>query len=295
MGVDLLDIKEQPDLPITPSDFLVDSHCHLNFPELLTNLESVLQNAREGNVRIMQTVCTNMGEFEQLLTLASKYNEVFCSVGVHPLNIDDTGTIASIEEIVKRCDHPKVIGIGETGLDFYRADGPEAIKRQKSSFINHIEASIETGIPLIVHSREAEAATLEILQNYNGSDEQRTKQQDFKIGPGVNGVIHCFTGSRDFAEACMDLGFYISASGVLTFKNAKDLHETFRNIPMERILIETDSPYLAPTPYRGKSNQPAYVVEVAKFLADLKGISFEEVAVITTANFLRLFNKASIR
>lgn len=254
---------------------LVDSHCHLNFPELSNQLDIVLSNAHQNGVKIIQTICTNLAEFTEILALTTKYQEIFCSVGVHPLNIIASAPLASKEEIKNKCSHPKVIGIGETGLDFYRIDEALAKNRQIASFINHIEAAIETNLPIIIHSRNAEKETLEILKAY----------------PKVLGVIHCFTGSRDFAESCLASGFYISASGILTFKNAKDLHSIFEELPLDKILIETDSPYLAPVPYRGQSNQPSYVIEVAKFLANLKNISLEEIAYNTTNNFLQLFNK----
>ncbi len=267
------------------NNYLVDSHCHLNFPEIQAIFPQILEKCRDNNIKVLQTICTKIEEFDNLLFItnqSTEYTEIFCSIGVHPLNIKKEDKIIDRTEIIDHCSNAKVIGIGETGLDFYRIEDDISINRQKMSFTQHIEASIETHLPLIIHSRNAENATLNILKQY----------ANMQTSSNITGVIHCFTGSKEFAYSALDLGFYISASGIITFKNAKDLQEIFKDIPLNRILIETDSPYLAPIPYRGKSNQPGYVIEIAKSLSYLKNIPLEEVVSTTTKNFLTLFSKA---
>ena len=249
----------------------VDSHCHLNFPELAENIDDVLAHMRHNDVVSALCVSVNLADFPQVLTLAEQYPNVYASVGVHP---DYEG----VEEpdaarLVELAQHPKVIAIGETGLDYFRLKGD--LEWQRTRFRNHIRAARECGKPLIIHTREAAADTLRIMAEENAA--------------GAGGVMHCFTETWEVAEAALAMGFYISFSGIVTFKNAKQIKEVARRVPVERMLIETDAPYLAPVPYRGKLNQPAYVKHVAEEIATLRGISLSEVGLHITENFTRLF------
>lgn len=255
---------------------LVDSHCHLNFPDFREDLDEVVARAKAAGVGVMQTICTEMEEFEEVAAIASRFEGVYCSVGVHP---NDSGKtkLVELDALIAAASHPKVIGIGETGLDYYYENSDRAT--QQESFKRHIAAAQETGLPVIVHTRNAEDDTLEILSN-------SMKEKPF------TGVIHCFTSSHAFAEGAMALGLYVSFSGIVTFKNARELHESAAKIPLYRLLIETDSPYLAPVPHRGKRNEPSFVRYVNKMLAELKGEAEETVAKATTDNFFRLFSKA---
>jgi TatD DNase family protein len=255
----------------------VDSHCHLNYKGLVEDQQGVLTRARAAGVGKMLNISTRAAEWDEVIGLAEREEDVFASVGVHP---HDADTHADVETstLVDRAGHPKVVGIGESGLDFYydRSDR----ERQRASFRAHIAAARETGLPIIVHTREAEADTHAILAE--------------EMGKGAfTGVIHCFTASRDFADKALALGFYISLSGIVTFKNARDLQETAKTIPLERLLIETDSPFLAPVPHRGRPCEPAFVAATARFLAELRGESLEGLAEATAANFHRLFAKAA--
>lgn len=256
---------------------IVDSHCHLNFPDFAADLDQVVQNAKKAGVGVMQTICTELAEFEEVKGIAERYENIFCSVGVHPNESGNT-EVASVEDIVTRTRHQKVIGIGETGLDYYYESADRGTQQQ--SFRHHIQAARETGLPLIVHTRNADDDTLAILK-------EELNSGTFK------GLLHCFTSSRHLAEKAIELGFYISFSGIISFKNAKDLHEIVKALPLERLLIETDSPYLAPVPHRGGRNEPAYVAHVNRRLAELKEIPEEEAATVTTANFFTLFDKAA--
>lgn len=251
---------------------LVDSHCHLNFPEFAEDVEAVLARAREAGVGVMQLISTKMTEFPALLALAEAHPELYCSVGVHP----NTEESITKEELIGISSSPKVIGYGETGLDYYR-EHDKAL--QKKNFAQHIEAAQDTGIPIIVHTRDAEGDTVSLLQ-------EQMKKKPF------TGVIHCFTAGRELAEAVLALGFYISFSGIFTFKNASHLHDIARDIPLDHLLIETDAPYLAPMPHRGKRNEPAFVTHTNAVLAAVKGISAEACAAATSENFFRLFSKA---
>ena len=250
---------------------LVDSHCHINFPELSTNIGSVLAQMRDNEVVGALCVSVNLADFPQVLALAEQYPNIYASVGVHPDYEDvedpDVAHLASLAQ------HPKVIAIGETGLDYYRLKGD--LEWQRSRFRTHINAAREAGKPLIIHTREAGSDTLRIMA------EERAYE--------ASGVMHCFTETWEVAEAAMEMGFYISFSGIVTFKNAKQLKEIAQRVPLDRILIETDAPYLAPVPHRGKLNQPAYVKHVAEEIATLRGINIDEVARKTTENFSRLF------
>ena len=257
---------------------LVDSHCHLNFPDYKTDLAEVIKRAREAGVGVMQTICTEVAEFEEVYGIAAANEGVFCSVGVHP---NDSGKeeIVDAQWLIEQCSRKKVIGIGETGLD-YHYDTTDR-EHQKKSLNQHIIAARETGVPLIIHTRDADADTAEILSG--------------EVPKGnLRGVLHCFTSSKELAEKAIELGFYISFSGIITFKNAAPLHEVIRHIPLDRILVETDAPYLAPIPFRGKRNEPAHVLHTNRILAGIKGISEEESARITTENFFRLFDRASV-
>ena len=254
----------------------VDSHCHINFPELSGNIGDVLEQMRRNEVIGALCISVNLADFPQVLALAEKYPHIYASVGVHP---DYEGVEEpSVARLVELAQHPKIIAIGETGLDYYRLKGD--LEWQRARFRTHIRAARESGKPLVIHTREAAADTLRIMTEENAA--------------GASGVMHCFTETWEVAEAALAMGFYISFSGIVTFKNAKQLKEVAQRVPLERMLIETDAPYLAPVPHRGKLNQPAYVKHVAEEIAALRGISLEEAGRQTTANFARLFGLESI-
>ena len=255
---------------------LVDSHCHLDFPDFAGEMDTVVRRAGLAGIGMMLTICTRISEFERIRTVADQYDHIYCSVGIHPHEADNEPA-ADCARIVSLSAHPKVIGIGETGLDYFYEHGSRPA--QKTSFRAHIAASRETGLPLIVHARDADADVIEIL-----SDE---------AGRGAfPGVIHCFTAGPELARAALDLGLYISLSGIATFKSARDLRETARMIPSDRLLVETDAPFLAPMPHRGKRNEPAFVADTARYLAGFFGEPFEAFAARTTDNFFALFTKA---
>ncbi|MBI4206203.1 MAG: TatD family hydrolase [Betaproteobacteria bacterium] len=251
---------------------LVDSHCHLDFPELASQLDSVMALMRENQVAHALCVSVTLEDFPQVRSLAERYPHLYGSVGVHP-DYENVGEV-SIERLVKLADHPKIVAVGETGLDYYRLKGD--LEWQRERFRCHIRAARQCRKPLIIHTRAAAADTLRIMR------EERAGE--------ARGVMHCFTESWEVAREAMDLGFYISFSGIVTFKNAQALKDVARKVPLERMLIETDSPYLAPVPHRGKLNQPGLVKHVAEEIARLRGIPFMEVAQATTANFYNLFN-----
>lgn len=255
-------------------NYIVDSHCHLDLIRGKgLDIGDVLKEARDNNVKALQTICTKISEFPKILEIANLDSNIYASVGIHPNNVGDEPFAAS-DEIVKLTKHEKVIGIGETGLDYYYEHSPKEL--QKKSFLEHIKASQETGLPTIIHTRNAESDTADILES----------QMKSKTFPAL---LHCFTSSRKLAFAALDLGLYISISGIVTFKNAKELQEVVRDIPLDRLLVETDAPYLAPVPHRGKINQPAYTRYVVDFIAELKGITPEEAVHATTNNFYKLF------
>lgn len=249
----------------------IDSHCHLNFPALAEQLPTLRANMQENQVTHALCISVNLQDFPQVIALAEQYENFYATVGIHP-DYEDIPDF-TVEELVALAQHDKIIGIGETGLDYFRLTGD--LEWQRERFRQHIRAAKQVAKPLIIHTRNAAVDTIRILR------EEAAEQ--------VGGVMHCFTESYQVAEQAMQLGFYISFSGIVTFKNATELKEVARLVPLDRILIETDSPYLAPVPYRGKTNQPAYVKYVAQEIADLRGISLEEVAQATTANFFRLF------
>jgi len=250
---------------------LIDSHCHLDLVENTTP-DVLIDTAKSHGVSHFLSVSIDFEHLPHLLTISEQFDEVFASVGIHPNTTCETE--ATVEELVSFADHPKVIAIGETGLDYYRSEGD--LTWQHERFRTHIEAAKQTQKPLIVHTREAKADTLQTLKSENARD--------------VSGIMHCFVEDWETAKKAMDMNFYISFSGIVTFKNAKVLHEVAKKMPLDYMLVETDSPYLAPVPYRGKTNQPAYVKYVAESIAKLRGDSVETIATATTDNFARLFN-----
>jgi TatD DNase family protein len=254
----------------------IDSHCHINFPELAARMPEVLAKMAENKVTHALCVSVNLPEFPSVLALVEQYSHIYASVGVHP-DYEDTPE-PTVEQLVELADHPKIVAIGETGLDYYRLEGD--LEWQRERFRTHIRASRATRKPLIIHTRSASEDTIRIL-----------KEEGAGVGQGgVAGVMHCFTETLEVAQAAIEMGFYISFSGIVTFKSAKDLQAVAQALPLDRILIETDSPYLAPVPYRGKMNEPGYVPHVAEFLATLKDVPLREVADRTTENFHKLFN-----
>ena len=253
---------------------LVDSHCHLNFPDLAQNLDQVFAGMQEKGVGYALCVSVTLQEFPQVLSVAESHSNVFASVGVHP-DYQDVGEIV-VPDLVSRAQHPRVVAIGETGLDYFRLQGD--MEWQRERFRTHIRAAIESGKPLIIHTREAAEDTLRIMRE-EGAER-------------IGGVMHCFTESWEIAQQAMDMNFYVSFSGIVTFKNAVALKEVARMMPLDRILLETDSPYLAPVPMRGKTNQPGYVRYVAEEIARLRGVSYEDIELATTCNFFKLFKQA---
>ena len=255
---------------------LVDSHCHLDFPEFADELDRVVVRAAAAGVGTMVTICTKVSEFAAVRAIAERYDNVYCSVGIHPHEAaHEPATNAA--RLVELANHPKVVGIGETGLDYHYDRSPR--DRQKAVFREHIRAARETGLPLIVHSRAADEDTVALLA------------EGVAAGP-LTGVMHCFSSTRYLAEKTLKLGFYISLSGIVTFKSADELRAIARDVPADRLLVETDAPYLAPVPHRGKRNEPAFVAETAAAVAGLRGVEPPEFARATTENFFRLFAKA---
>lgn len=258
---------------------LVDSHCHLDRLDLTDHggsLDAALDAARARGVGHFLCIGVSAENASTVKSLAERYPDVDCSVGIHPLDVPPDGGLV-LDWLLRELDHPKVVAIGETGLDYHYA--PEGAERQRQAFNLHLQAAQLTGKPVIVHTREARADTLDLLRD---------------AALPQAGVLHCFTEDWPMAKAALDLGFYISLSGIVTFRNADALREVARQVPADRLLVETDSPYLAPMPYRGKPNLPQYVHEVAQFLADLRGLEYAQLAEQTTANFKRLFPLASI-
>ena len=257
---------------------IIDTHCHLDFKEFNEDFNDVLLNAKTNNISGMQTICTKIDEFPKILDIAKKHSNIWCSVGTHPHNAESEKHISQ-DNIKNLCDNDKVIGIGETGLDYYYENSNK--EDQINSFLKHIEVAKITGMPLIIHARDADDDMIEILtKEYNKSP--------------FTGVIHCFTSSYKLAEAALSIGFYISFSGIITFKNADEIRNSCKKIPIERILVETDAPFLAPVPYRGKRNEPSYITETIKKVAEIKELTVEEVTIITTNNFFDLFTKAKL-
>ena len=255
----------------------VDSHCHLNYNGLVEEQAAVLDRARAAGVEAMLNISTRTSEWDAVIATAEREPDVMASVGIHPHEADQHPDVHA-EQLSARAQHPRVIGIGETGLDYYYDHSDRG--RQRQSFRAHIAASRDTGLPLIVHTRDAEDDTYAILA------------EEMRKGP-FPALIHCFTGTRGFADQVLALGLYISISGIVTFKNARDLQDTAAAVPLDRLLIETDSPFLAPVPHRGRTCEPAFVADTARFLAGLRGETVETLGAATTANFRRLFAKAS--
>lgn len=252
----------------------VDSHCHLDFPDLANKLPEILDRMAQNQVTHALVVSVNMPDWPRLMEIVAPHNNLFASVGVHP-DYEDAYN-PSVEELVAHAQSPKVVAIGETGLDYFRMSEP--LEWQRERFRTHIRAGREAGLPLIIHTRAASADTLRIMKE-EGADQ-------------CGGVMHCFTESWEVAQAAMEMNFLISLSGIVTFKKAEELHEVARKLPLDRLLIETDSPYLAPVPYRGKTNDPSLVMHVAEKIAELKGVSLNQVAEHSTRNFFTLFSKA---
>jgi TatD DNase family protein len=256
---------------------LVDSHCHLDFPDFAPDLDAVIDRAAAAGIGTMLTIGTSLGRFEQVLAVAERFPNVWCSVGIHP---HEAGAEAGVQasRLVEIAAHPKVVGIGETGLDYYYEHSPR--EAQAENFRAHITAARETGLPLIVHSRDADDDTARILT-------EEAEKGAFR------GLIHCFTSGAGLARTALDLGLYISFSGIVTFKSANELREISKTVPEDRILVETDSPYLAPVPHRGKRNEPAFVAQTATLVASTRGADAGEFARKTSDNFFELFTKVA--
>jgi TatD DNase family protein len=260
-----------------------DSHCHLNFPELMQNIDTIRADMRQAQVTRALVISTSLERFHEVHALATTYDNFWATVGVHPDN-DDVQE-PSLDDLLERAKLPRVVGIGETGLDYFRLEGRSLadMEWQRERFRTHIRAAQHTQLPLIIHTRSASEDTIRLLKE---------EGEDGSAG-SAGGVFHCFTETAEVARAGLDLGFYISFSGILTFKNAQDLRDVAQFVPLERILIETDSPYLAPVPFRGKTNNPSFVPFVAQQIADIKGITVQAVAEATSRNFDQLFSAIS--
>lgn len=257
---------------------LVDSHCHLDYEDFKDEgIAEIVSRAKSAGVGHFLTICTEIAKFPQVLATAEQFPDMHCTVGTHPHHAADSGEInIKKEDIIALAKNPKVAGIGETGLDYYYNHSPAT--EQQKCFATHIEAACETNLPLVIHTRDADDDTIRIMR---------------AAGQGkARGVMHCFSGGQKLADESLALGFYISFSGIITFKKAEELREVVKRVPMDKILVETDSPYLAPIPHRGKRNEPAFVVHTAQMVAELKGLPVADVAAKTTENFFTLFTKA---
>lgn len=254
---------------------LVDSHCHLDFPDFADELDQVVERARAGGVGLMLTINTHISRFPRVLAVAERYDDVYCTVGIHPHEAGSEQQ-TDADTLIRLADHPKVVGFGETGLDYYYDKSPR--DRQRDSFRAHITAARRTGLPVIIHTRDADADMAQIL----------TEESAKGAFPGL---VHCFSSGPELADLAIKLGLYISISGIVTFKKAEALQQVVAGLPLERLLVETDCPYLAPIPYRGKRNEPAYVAHTAAKVAQLQGIGIDALANATTANFRTLFTK----
>lgn len=266
---------------------LVDSHCHLDFPDLAADQDAVVARARAAGVAPLLTIGTQMRHADAIKAIAERHQGVFCSVGVHPDHVADDGEAVSAEQLATHAAHPKVIGFGESGLDYFYQPPTQLTHeqyhaRQQESFREHLRAAAMTGLPVIIHSRQAEADTARLMAEAGAGS-----------NPMLCGVMHCFSSGRSLAEAAVAMGFYISFSGILTFKKSDELRAIAKDLPLDRLLVETDAPFLAPHPLRGKTNEPAFVVHTAAVLAEVKGVTVDEIARLTTENFYRLFKKAA--
>jgi TatD DNase family protein len=254
---------------------VIDSHCHLDFPDFAPDLDGIVERAGAADVARMVSISTRVRQFDRLLAIAERFADVYCSIGTHPHYAHEEPEV-TVDGLIERSRHPKVVAIGEAGLDYHYDFSPR--EAQEAGFRRHIAAARETGLPLVIHTREADADTARILEEETGKG-------------AFPAVLHCFTGGRELALHGIDLGLYVSFSGVLTFKKSDELRAIAADLPADRILVETDSPYLAPGKFRGKRNEPSYVRETAKTLAAARGVSFEDIARQTTENFFRLFSK----
>jgi len=252
---------------------IVDSHCHLNFPQFKGKLDKIVKRAIDKGIYRMLTISTKLNEINELQSISKLYSEVYNSVGVHPHECKNYKDL-SLNDLIKHTKNSKCIGVGESGLDFYYENSPKEL--QVKLFKIHIEAARETNLPLIVHTRSADIETIQVLKD------------EMKKG-SFSGLIHCFSTSKKLAEEAINLGFYISLSGIITFNKSNELRSIVKDLPLDKLLVETDAPYLAPEPYRGKSNEPSYVIHTAKMLADLKQVEFQTIAEKTTENFNNLF------
>ena len=254
---------------------LIDSHCHLDFPEFAAELPAVISRAKAAGVERMITISTRVAKYDVYRAIAEAHEEVWFSVGTHPHQAHEEPDV-SVEQLVGLSSHPRCVAIGEAGLDYHYDKSPRDVA--ETVFRRHIEAARRTGLPLVIHSRDADEDMARILRD--------------EMGKGAfTALLHCFTSSRDLAMAGLDLGLYVSFSGVLTFKNSQELRDLVRDIPLDRLLVETDSPFLAPVPHRGKRNEPSFVAETARVLAEAKGVSFSEITEKTTGNVLKIFSK----
>jgi TatD DNase family protein len=254
---------------------LVDSHCHLDFPDFAAELDAIVARAAAAHIARIVSISTRVRRFDRLLTIAEQFPNIYCSIGTHPHYAHEEPDV-TVEELVERSCHPKVVAIGEAGLDYHYDFSPR--DAQENGFRRHIAAARATQLPLVVHAREADADIGRILKEEAGKG-------------AFPAVLHCFTAGRELALRAVDLGFYIGFTGILTFKKSEELRAIAAELPADRILVETDAPYLAPGKFRGKRNEPSYVTETARVLADVRGVSFDQIACQTTENFLRLFNK----
>ena len=260
------------------SELIVDSHCHLDYDGLADHLPAVLSRAKEQGVGLMLSISSRVKNFPRLLAIAEAHENIFCTVGTHPHNAHEELDV-SVADLVKLTQHPKVVGIGEAGLDYHYDLSPRDAQMQ--GFKNHITAARETGLPLVIHTRMAEVDTARVLEE--------------EMAKGVfKALLHCFTSQQWLAEKGVELGLYVSFSGILTYKNAEDLRTAAKALPIDRLLVETDAPYLAPVPFRGKDNEPSFVVKTLEQLAAIRGLSRDEMAYMTSANFFRLFDKVKV-
>lgn len=254
---------------------LIDSHCHLDFPDFAPDLDETVERAQRAGVSLMLTISTHVSRFERVLALAERFDGVYCTVGIHPHEAGKEPPVDATRLVELAC-HPKVVGFGETGLDYFYEHSPR--EDQQRSFRVHIAAARKAGLPLVIHTRDADKDIVRILQ------------EEMANGP-FTGVVHCFSSGPDLAAIALGLGLFISVSGIATFNKATTLRETLKNVPLDRLLVETDAPYLAPMPKRGKRNEPAFIVHTAAKVAEIKGVSADTLAQASTANFLRLFSK----